>query len=180
MERKSVMACCIANKHIGCFTTRYLMHDRGRLMHIFGLWLRSVRRPASWAVFASLLIVVFGLAACGADNTSTSSTTSSTSSTPSKSSNATSAATVAVRESRIQGQPDVYRCDPNALTLKKGDSVTFTNMTDEIQDFDQGDVQQAGIDLRLPLSQSATVTFHTPGTFTITSEKGATITVTVQ
>jgi plastocyanin len=131
-------------------------------------------------VFASLLIIAFGLAACGADNTSTSSTTSSTSNTPSRSNNASSAAKVAINERRTQGQPDVYMCDPNALTLKKDDSVTFTNMTDEIQDFDQGDVQQAGIDLRLPLNQSATVTFHTLGTFTITSEKGATITVTVQ
>jgi plastocyanin len=87
---------------------------------------------------------------------------------------------MAVRESKTQGQPDVYRCDPKTLTVKKGDAVTFTNMTDEIQDFDQGDVQQAGIDLRLPLNQSATVTFNTSGTFTITSEKGATITVTVQ
>ena len=53
-------------------------------------------------------------------------------------------------------------------------------MTDEIQDFDQGDVQQAGIDLRLPLNQSATVVFNTPGTFAIISEKGATVTVTVK
>ncbi|HEX3640740.1 MAG TPA: hypothetical protein VHV10_05575 [Ktedonobacteraceae bacterium] len=133
-----------------------------------------------------MLVVVFGLTACGADSTNISSTTSSTSSTTSgansttSGSNAASAITVAVRESGTQGQPDVYKCDPKALTLKKGDAVTFTNMTDEIQDFDQGDVQLAGIDLRLPLNQSAKVRFNTPGAFTITSEKGATITLTVQ
>lgn len=139
-------------------------------MRLFGLWLRSVRLSTS-LIFASLLTVIFGLAACGADNTSTSSTTGS---------KAAPAATVQVKESQTKGQPDVYRCDPTTLTVKKGDSVTFTNMTDEIQDFDQGDAQQAGVDFKLALGQSATVTFNTPGTFNITSEKGATIAVTVQ
>lgn len=148
-------------------------------MRLFGLWLRSVRLSTS-LVFASLLAVIFGLAACGTDNTGTTSTTSSTSSTSSMSSKAAPAATVTVKESQTKGQADVYRCDPTTLTVKKGDSVTFTNMTDEIQDFDQGDVQQAGVDFKLALGQSATVTFNTPGTFKITSEKGATITVTVQ
>ncbi len=147
---------------------------------MFGLWIRSVRRPVGWITFVSLLILVFTLTACGGSSTSTSSTTSGTSSNTASSSKATPAATIAVRESKTQGQLDVYRCDPKTLTVKKGNAVTFTNMTDEIQDFDQGDVQQAGIDLRLPLNQSATVTFNTSGTFTITSEKGATITVTVQ
>lgn len=142
-------------------------------MRLFGLQLRSVRLSTS-LIFASLLTVIFGLAACGADNTSTSSTTSS------MSSKAAPAATVQVKESQTKGQPDVYRCDPTTLTVKKGDSVTFTNMTDEIQDFDQGDAQQAGVDFKLALGQSATVTFNTPGTFNITSEKGATIAVTVQ
>jgi plastocyanin len=96
------------------------------------------------------------------------------------SSTVTPAATVAVKESRTQGQTDVYKCDPSTLTIKKGDSVTFTNMSDEIQDFDMGDTQKAGVDFKLALNQSATVTFNTPGTFNITSEKGATITVTVQ
>ncbi len=32
----------------------------------------------------------------------------------------------------------------------------------------------------MDLNQSTTATFNTPGTFTIKSEKGATITVTVQ
>ncbi len=157
------------------------------MMRLFGFWLRSIRLSASWVVFGSLFILIFGLAACGGDNTGTSSSTSSTSnSTSSTSSNSsmsstvTPAATVAVKESRTQGQTDVYKCDPSTLTIKKGDSVTFTNMSDEIQDFDMGDTQKAGVDFKLALNQSATVTFNTPGTFNITSEKGATITVTVQ
>jgi plastocyanin len=150
------------------------------MMRLFGFWLRSIRLSASWVVFGSLFILIFGLAACGGDNTGTSSSTSSTSSNSSMSSTVTPAATVAVKESRTQGQTDVYKCDPSTLTIKKGDSVTFTNMSDEIQDFDMGDTQKAGVDFKLALNQSATVTFNTPGTFNITSEKGATITVTVQ
>ena len=49
---------------------------------------------------------------------------------------------------------DVYTCDPTSITIKKGDSVSFTNMSDEKQDFDQGDAQKAGVDFVLDLNGS--------------------------
>jgi plastocyanin len=85
-----------------------------------------------------------------------------------------------VKETKTAGQPDVYMCDPTSISIKKGDSVSFTNETDEIQNFDQGDESQAGIALKLTLNQSSTVTFNTTGTFNLKSEKGATLSVTVQ
>lgn len=75
---------------------------------------------------------------------------------------------------------DVYTCDPTSITVKKGDSVTFTNQSDEKQDFDQGDAKKAGVDFVLDLNGSKAVQFNTAGTFMLKSEKGATITVTVQ
>ena len=137
-------------------------------------------------LLASLLILIFATSACGSDSSPTSTTnsaaTNSTAPTSSSAGNTSNTAvqTVNVKESRTAGQPDVYRCDQTSITIKKGDSIQFTNQTDEVQDFDLGDTQKAGVDLRLELNQSSAVAFNTPGTFILTSEKGATIKVTVQ
>ena len=120
----------------------------------------SIRRPVSLLVLLSLLVLVFALAACGGDANA-------------------SSVTVNIKESKA-GSGDVYTCDPTSITVKSGDTVTFTNQSDEIQDFDQGDAQKAGVDFKMDLNQSVQVTFKTAGTFTIKSEKGAIITVTVQ
>ena len=141
---------------------------------------QSSRRPIFWMIFLCLLVMLLALAACGGDSTGTSGTMNSSNSASSASTPTTaSVATVMVNETR-GSSGDVYTCDPTTLTVKQGDSVTFTNQTDEVQDFDQGDTQKAGVDFVLALNQSATVTFKKSGTFMLTSEKKATITVTVQ
>jgi plastocyanin len=114
------------------------------------------RRHVTLMLFASLLTLVFVLSACGG-------------STPQ---------TVNVVETK-EASGDVYTCDPTSITISKGDTVNFTNKTDEIQDFDGGDAKKAGVDFKMPINGSTTATFNTAGTFTIKSEKGATITVTV-
>jgi plastocyanin len=133
-----------------------------------------VRRPFSWMVAVSMLVLVFALAACGGDSGSAASTSgSTTSSAPAP------AQTVAIKETKGSG-PDVYTCDPATISIKVGDTVQFTNMSDETQDFDQGDAQKAGVDFVMAINQSTSATFKTAGTFTVKSEKGASITVTVQ
>lgn len=54
------------------------------------------------------------------------------------------------------------------------------NQSDELQDIDEGDASKAGVDAKVPVNQSVTITFKNAGTFTLKSEKGATITVTVK
>lgn len=152
--------------------------------------LQTVRRPVSLLAFASLMILVFALAACGGDSGATASTsassgnsntTSSSSSSSSAASTPASVTTVNIVEKKgANSTSDVYSCDPATITVKKGDTVTFTNQSDEIQDFDQGDAQKAGVDFKMNLNQSTTATFKTAGTFNVKSEKGASITVTVQ
>src|SRR5215472_5483038 len=117
-----------------------------------------VRRPITWMLLVGLLIVVFALSACGGSSGS--------------------AATVNVKETHA-ASGDVYTCDPASITINKGDTVNFTNTSDENQDFDQGDAQKANVDFVVAINGSKSVTFNTSGTFTITSEKGATITVKV-
>ena len=117
-----------------------------------------VRRPITWMLLVGLLIVVFALSACGG------------SSGP--------AATVNVKETQA-ATGDVYTCDPTSIKINKGDTVNFTNNSDENQDFDQGDAQKAGVDFVIAINGSKSVTFNNSGTFTIKSEKGATLTVTV-
>ena len=120
-----------------------------------------IRRPINWMLLVGLLILVFALSACGG------------SSGP--------AATVHVKENHgATASSDTYYCDPNTLTVNKGDTVTFTNDSDENQDFDQGDAQKAGVDFVIAINGSKDVTFNNTGTFTIKSEKGASITVTVK
>ncbi len=133
------------------------------------------------------LVVVFAilLSACGgSDNTSAANSGSSNSgSTSTGSSNSGSDAmgtTVNIKESKGSDGKDVYKFDQTTLSVKKGDKVTFKNMSDELQDIDGGDASKAGIDVKVPVNQEASATFNTAGTFTISSEKGATMTVTVQ
>ncbi|MBO0796427.1 MAG: hypothetical protein J2P36_36520 [Ktedonobacteraceae bacterium] len=140
----------------------------------------SSRRPVSWMIFGCLAILVFALAACGGDATPTSNS-ASTSSNGNNSTNASAAKmTIAIKESKDSDGKDVYRFDPPSITVKMGDTVTVQNLSDELQDIDQGDAVAAGVDVVIPLNQSGTMTFNKAGTFTIKSEKGATLTVTVQ
>ena len=142
----------------------------------------SARRSTHLMVLACLMIVIFALAACGGDNMSTSTSSSGNAATGNNSNGSNGAASVAtINIKEKQGASgDVYMCDPETLKVKKGDTVTFANQSDEIQDFDQGDAQKAGVDFKMNLNQSTTATFNTVGTFVIKSEKGAKITVTVE
>jgi plastocyanin len=104
---------------------------------------------------------------------------STSSSTGSGSNSNKTVMTVMVKEKHSDAG-DTYMFDPATITLHKGDAITITNQSDELQDIDQGDATRAGVDAKVPVNQSTTATFNTVGTFTLKSEKGATITVTVQ
>ena len=90
-----------------------------------------------------------------------------------------SSASVNVNETHASSG-DTYACDPTTLTVNKGDTVTFKNNSDELQDFDEGDASKAGVDFKIPVNESKDVVFNSTGTFAIKSEKGATSTVTVK
>ncbi len=109
-----------------------------------------------WLAVALFTLLVFALGACGGP-----------------------AQSVTVQETKAAGSADVYTCNPATITINKGDTVQFTNNTDEIQDFDQGDAVKAGVDFKMDINGMTTATFNTSGTFTVKSEKGASITVTV-
>jgi len=150
--------------------------------------MKSFVRPVhSWILLGCLAMLMLVLAACGGDSgsaasSSSSNTNASSSNSSSSSSNATaSVMTVKIKEQKgATSDKDVYSFDPTTITVKKGDTITIENDSDELQDIDAGDAQKAGVDKAIPINQSGTMTFNNPGTFTIKSEKGATITVTVQ
>jgi plastocyanin len=129
-----------------------------------------------------MLIAAFGvmLAACGGDSGSASSTTASGGSSNASTGSTPAGNTVMIKETKGTDGKDKYDFDQTTLTVKAGDTVTFQNQSDELQDIDGGDAAKAGIDVKVPVNQSASATFKTPGTFKISSEKGATMTVTVQ
>jgi len=130
------------------------------------------RRSISVMALGCLLVLLFLLAACGSDTTSSSATSDTHSGKQ-------SVMTVTVKESKGADGKDVYTFDPTSITVKKGDTITIQNQSDELQDMDQGDAQKAGVDVKIPVNESATATFNTVGTFSLQSEKGATLTVTV-
>jgi len=115
-----------------------------------------VQRSIAWVLLIGLLMVTLALSACGGS----------------------SSTAVTIKETH-GGSGDVYTCDPTSITINKGDTVNFTNNSDENQDFDQGDASKADVDFVVAINGSKSVTFNKSGTFTIKSEKGASITVTV-
>lgn len=130
-------------------------------------------RPArSWFLIGAFMTLMLVLSACGGGG--------GTGTSGGSGGSGSGGATVHVKETHTAGQPDVYMCDPTSITVKKGDTVTIINDSDETQDFDQGDTVKAGVDKAIPVNQQAGLQFNTAGTFTIKSEKGASLTVTVQ
>jgi plastocyanin len=150
------------------------------MMNVFA---RSARRSLSWMAFGCLFFLALTLAACGS-NAANSSNTASPSGNASSGSTAhdakTSVMTISIKEGHDASRKDVYSFDPASITVKQGDTITIQNLSDELQDIDQGDAVKAGVDVVIPINQSGTMTFNVAGTFTIKSEKGATLTVTVQ
>src|SRR5947207_2848749 len=96
-----------------------------------------------------MLIAAFGvmLAACGGDSGSSSSTTASGGSSGSSTA---AGKTVMIKETKGADGKDKYDFDQTTLTVKAGDTVTFQNQSDELQDIDGGDAAKAGIDVKVP------------------------------
>ena len=126
-----------------------------------------------------MLIAAFGvmLAACGGDSGSSSSTTASGGSSGSSTA---AGKTVMIKETKGADGKDKYDFDQTTLTVKAGDTVTFQNQSDEDQAINGGDAAKAGVDVTVPVNKSGTATFKNAGTFKIDTNKGATMTVTVQ
>ena len=133
--------------------------------------IKPLSRPVYWLVVCCLVVLSFALAACG-DTTATSPASNATN-------QKTSAMTVTIKEKKGADGKDTYSFDPTSITVKKGDTITIQNLSDEIQDIDMGDAQKAGVDVVIPVGGSGTATFKNSGTFMLQSEKGATITAIV-
>lgn len=157
---------------------------------MFATIIQPLRRKTPWMILLCLSVLALLLAACGggdsgssgssqSNTASSSQSNSGSSSSNAQSSGSSSKMTVSIKESK-GSSGDVYTFDPATITLHKGDSITIQNESDENQDIDKGDASKAGVDVMVPINQSGTATFNTPGTFTLVSEKGAKITVTVQ
>lgn len=124
-----------------------------------------VRRPVTWMLLVGLLMSVFAFSACNTNPTPTPTPTP----TP---------VSVNIRETQA-ASGDTYTCDPTSITVTKGDTLKFINNSDENQVFDKDDTQNAGGSFTVNKNSSTDVTFNNSGIFKITSEKGATIMVTV-
>ncbi len=134
----------------------------------------QAKKSAGWMVFLMMCAFLFTLLLSGCGSDSGTSSSSGTSNASNK-----SVMTIAIHETQ-GASGDVYMFDPASITVKMGDTITIQNRSDEMQDIDQGDAQKAGVDVAIPVNQSATMTFNVAGTFTIQSEKGAALTVIVQ
>jgi plastocyanin len=138
----------------------------------------SVRRPVSKVVLSCLTILVCALAACGG---TTSTPSSAPTSPPTQANTVVSAATITIREKT--GSQDIYSFDPQSVTIKAGQAVTFDNQSDEFHQLitadaagkPMADADPFTANTIVPTSRaSATTTlqvvFKTPGTYYYTSK----------
>lgn len=139
-----------------------------------------VRRPFSWMLLVGLLIVIFALSACGGGSSTPASSTTASPTTPTNA--VASASTITIREKA--GTQDIYTFDPQSVTIKAGEAITFDNQSDEFHQLIT--TNAAGkpapnanapftADTIVPTSRaSATTTlqvvFKTPGTYYYTSK----------
>lgn len=135
-----------------------------------------VRPVRSWFLVGAFMTLMLVLAACGGSGGGNTGTGGGSSA----SGGSGSGTSVEIDETKANGQADVYMFKPASITVKKGTTITIMNNSDELQDIDAGDAQKAGVDKAIPVNQSGQMTFNVTGTFTIASEKGAKLTVTVQ
>jgi plastocyanin len=129
---------------------------------------QQIRRPMFLLIFGCLLMLTFVLAACGGDSGSSSGGSSS---------GGGSGTMVTIKESKGSSGSDVYTFDQTTLSVSKGASVTFQNNSDENQVINASD---AGVNVTVPINGTGSATFNNAGTFTLKTNKGATMTVTVK
>src|ERR1700737_2702758 len=113
----------IDGQYMRCFQTPHLiLPTKEKLLMVQPFFHRRI----SWMVLMTLLVLAFTLSACGGDTATTTSTTSTTSS-----SSASTGAASAVTITETTGGNDIYAFSPTTLSIKAGDSVKFTNNSDE-------------------------------------------------
>jgi plastocyanin len=130
-----------------------------------------------WMTLSLVAILSFVLAACGGGSKPASSTQ------PNSSQPTASSAPAAVMITEKTGTHDVYAFDPQTLTIKAGQAVTFTNQSDEFHLLMTADPTGTPTTDAAPFTQStivptsrasATTTlqvvFSTPGTYYYTSK----------
>ena len=144
------------------------------LLHLFRPRGRST---FLWMALSVVVVLSFALAACGGGS-APASTTQSTSSQPTASS---AAATVMITEKT--GTHDIYSFDPQTLTVKVGQAVTFTNQSDEFHLLMSADATGTPTTDAAPFTTTTIVptsrasntttlqvVFSTPGTYYYTSK----------
>src|SRR5450432_3022217 len=99
-------------------TPHLIRRPKKEKLHMFKPFLR---RQISVLMLMSLLVLTFTLAACGGDTTSAASSSSTSA--------GGSSHDVTITE--ITGSNDVYSFAPTTLAIKAGDSVKWTNNSDE-------------------------------------------------
>lgn len=82
-----------------------------------------------WMALSLMVVLSFALAACGGESAPASSTQPNSSQPTSQPT--ASSATAAVTITEKTGTHDIYTFDPQTLTIKAGQAVTFTNQSDE-------------------------------------------------
>ncbi|MBV9615313.1 MAG: hypothetical protein JO031_07655 [Ktedonobacteraceae bacterium] len=124
------------------------------------------RRHFSWMMLIAALVLTFTLAACGGSDTTSSSSTSS----GSTSGGGGSAQSVTITETT--GGNDVYAFSPTSLSVKAGDSVKWVNNSDENHKLLINPSGPASATAARSGSNdnTATITFSSAGTYTITSQ----------
>ncbi len=132
--------------------------------------MRAVR-STGWMAFCivGLLVLIFWLAGCGANSAGSPSSGGAGSSSSENAAMGTTTK-VTITEKVAAGQDDVYAFSSPSITIKAGDSVSFTNQTDEMHTLKC--TPDAGIgQVKVDENETMTVTFSKPGTYMLSSKE---------
>ena len=142
------------------------------------LSLFRLRSTFLWMALSLVVVLSFALAACGGESSTPASSTQPNSSQPTASS-----ATAAVTITEKTGTHDIYAFDPQTLTVKAGQAVTFTNQSDEFHLLMTADASGTPTTDAAPFTATTIVptsrasntttlqvVFTTPGTYYYTSK----------
>src|SRR5258708_5215093 len=127
-----MFACCI----VASMSRSFNLFHRRRMFAV-------VKRLSTlWGVLSLVAVFAFALAACGGGDSGATATTAASSNAAAIASDASTGTSINIREKKDGSGNDTYSFDPATISVNKGETLTIVNLSDEVQDVNEGDASK--------------------------------------